>query len=182
MRARSPRARLELDRRRVLVAEPAQRAPIGEPRFAEVERKALLLEQLERLREALDRDVGAALGRAQARLDQEAGGARVEILLRHAPEREDRELARVAQPVLADQDVDEDPVDVDEERSADLERERKRVPQALLGELELRPRERAERERAQVLQLVEAVAGPLEPVERLEPEAARPRRSRRGGT
>jgi hypothetical protein len=156
-----------------VIAKAPKRLAVGELRLPEVERQPLLLQQFESLREALDRDVRAALGGPEVCLDQEACRPGVHILFGHASEREHRKLARIVETVLPDQDTDQDPVDLDHERSADLECKRNGRAQPLLGEREIGLCSRAESERAQVLQLEERVAGALEPVECLQAEPLR---------
>ena len=105
---------------------------------------------------------------------QQARRARVGVLLRHALEREDGELARVVEPVLADRG---------RRRGSGRSRRRATPPISSASGIASRSRSSAsarsdlasgaERERAQVLELVEGVAGPLEPVARLEPEPLR---------
>ena len=165
---------LELVARRRLVAEPPQRAAVREPRLAEVERQPLLLEQAQRLGERLDAASRSPVGRVEGRLDQQSSrAARSRPLPGSVRERSSPSSRASSRRPCADEDVDEAPVELDDEPAADLERERERLAQPLLGE----PRsDRARRRRGR------ACAGSgagrsVSPVRSSQSRAWRPRRS-----
>jgi len=85
-----------------------------------------------------------------------------------------RELARLLEPSLARDRLDQATVDLDREPPAALERHRQRLAQPLLGESQVVAREAVLGERPEVLRLEVGVRRALEPSERLQRELLGP--------